>query len=239
MRRLFFVVLSILLANSTALALTVTLNPVGTSYVRSQASDGSTINNDTLYPTTLPYPNSHSVTQGGSSSSTDYDLSDASFEITMEHERETANNAHGLSLAFIYFTVDQNVDYLLEGVYTAVDAAGRSIVQLASLYDNTDSSSSFYGRQESDHTPNESFTLGLAEGDNSNSVSCCLTGTLLAGHEYLFHYYNIVNAAAGSPSAATADGYVRLTFVPEPSTALLLAGGLAGLAAAGRRRSRH
>lgn len=39
-------------------------------------------------------------------------------------------------------------------------------------------------------------------------------------------------------SNAVIDSSVTATFVPEPTTALMLAGGLGGLAAAGRRRSR-
>jgi hypothetical protein len=50
--------------------------------------------------------------------------------------------------------------------------------------------------------------------------------------------FRIIGSAAGSDSPRGFDN-IQLQAIPEPHTALLLATGLAGLAAAGRRRSLH
>ena len=84
MARLLLVVLSALLANSSAHALTITLNPGSTtSSVVVSVRDG-TFTSNTLSPATLPFVNTDLLTQGSSSSDTDYDFTNASFEITMQ-----------------------------------------------------------------------------------------------------------------------------------------------------------
>ena len=69
------------------------------------------------------------------------------------------------------------------------------------------------------------------------SCTGSLTGTLLAGHYYVFSYRSDVSMlyeASPIPSA-TAAGFVALSFIPEPSTALLVTLGLVGLAVKRRR----
>lgn len=218
MVRLFSVVSSILLASSAALAQTVTLNP-GTyrSSVRSYAWGGSTTPKSILYPMVIPYSKDQLVQAGDSSSHAHYELSNSGFQITMDHARATMQYANAASEGGLFFTVDQNVEYVMEGVYTASDPDGRTVLQTAWLYDLTDNDFVFDARQESWATANESFTLGLQEGDYANTMSGSLIGTLLAGHSYELTYRTLLYAYTGaSTSPATATGYFRMAFVPEP-----------------------
>jgi hypothetical protein len=96
----------------------------------------------------------------------------------------------------------------------------------------------FRGTQASDQTPNESFILGNQEGDDYNFLTGSLTGTLSAGHRYVFYYDAWMEQNTPlSSSFATATGYVQLTIVPEPSTAILVGLGLASFATRLSRRS--
>ncbi len=74
-------------------------------------------------------------------------------------------------------------------------------------------------RQISISTPDESFTLGLQEGDQMNAVTGSLEGTLIAVHVYGLRYENHIHAyPTESPSSATASGFVKLTLVkPVPA----------------------
>ncbi len=102
----------------------------------------------------------------------------------------------------------------------------------------------FQNVQVSLQTRNESFTLGLAQGDDHNSMVGSLSGILLAGQDYEFGYdFVLGNFSSASTAAATASGSISLSFtsVPEPSTGLLFGLGLLSvlrLDALQRRRSR-
>jgi hypothetical protein len=237
MTRVLLAVLSFFLAVPTASALTVTLNVGGTSYLAATAQDGVSADTQYLYPAALPDLTNATATLSGASSTVYSDLSNAAFEISFDHVRTGSYQSAAHATAFIYFSVDEDVDYLLEGTYTAIDPDGRRVVQQAGLYDFTAGSGLFSNTQHSDATPNETFTLGLAEGDAANGLAGSLTGTLIAGHEYRLQVTNYMQAVpSASPSGASASGYTRLSFVPEPATALLLLSG--ALAITARRELR-
>ena len=50
-------------------------------------------------------------------------------------------------------------------------------------------------------TLNESFTLGMVEGDTLNTDTGSLTGVLLAGHDYALFYHAHIESR-GLPSSA-------------------------------------
>ncbi len=104
------------------------------------------------------------------------------------------------------------------------------------LTDVTEDVILFLGTQESEATPNESFTVGRQGGDLSNSLEGSRSGALVAGHVYALEYIACIKADPAATLSATASGFFRLTLgaPPIPTPALgppgLLA--LAGLLAA-------
>ena len=116
----------------------------------------------------------------------------------------------------LLFTADANSGYVLEGVYTAIDANGWRTAMQVHLYDQTAADYLFQNIQRSNATPNESFTLGLEDGDLSPVLVGSLTGNLLAGHQYqLYFRIYISNTANEDTTPATASGTLSLTFVSE------------------------
>ncbi|MBW2267847.1 MAG: PEP-CTERM sorting domain-containing protein [Deltaproteobacteria bacterium] len=230
--------LGLLLPGLSASALTVTLNGSGTSYLTSTATDVSgPSSSETVNPAALPYSYTSTNVDGGASSESVYALTNAGFDITLDHSRVSALNSSAISYGNIRFSVDQNIDYVASGSYSAVDSGGRQIYLNMNMYDVTASATVFQSFQLSEATPNESFTLGGSGGDSSNQLLGSLTGTLIAGHEYSLNYNAFIKAyPTASTSGATASGSVSLTFIPEPSTALLLGLGLIGFGASRRRR---
>lgn len=228
---------ALFLLTPPASALTVTLNGAGTSYMYTAADDRSGGDAyETLYPTALPYSDTSTSVDGGASSESEYDLSDAGFDITFDHSRVSTLDSYGYSAGLIYFSVDQDVDYVASGSYSVVDPDGRSVLLNTLLWDLTAASSLFVSQQESNATPNESFTLGGTGGDYYNNNTGSLTGTLIAGNDYRLYYaIDLYTSPSASTSGATATGSVSLSFVPEPGTGLLVMTGVLGLALRRRR----
>jgi hypothetical protein len=223
---------------SSASALSVTLNGGGyNSFAASKArTTYPTEVLESLVPGSIPYFDSSTVADGDASAGTVVSLTDTGFIITFDHIRTTASNSVGQTGGAIYFSVDEDVFYEAAGAYTAVDSEGRLISLDNYLNDFTTQGPTIFATHvQSNSTPNESFVLGVAGGDFSNNVYGPLTGTLVAGHVYEWGFNAVICTfcrAVSNPSAtgATASGFVSLSFVPEPSTALLMGLGLAGLA---------
>jgi hypothetical protein len=231
-------VLALLLPGLPATAWTITLNGGGTSSLKTRTADGPpTVVAEFVNPTVLPFDYISTSVDGDASSESVYSLSNDAFGITFDHARVSTYQSLGHSNGVIFFSVDENIDYIASGSYSAVDSDGRETYLWAELHDSTIGSVVFENLQWSQATPNESFTLGGAEGDFDNISTGSLTGTLIAGHDYTFEYNVFIQAdPTASASGAIATGGVALTFIPEPSTALLLGCGLVGFAARGRRR---
>ena len=200
-----------------AFAVTITLNDGGPSFIRSTAYDGATIDvSETYNPTSLPSSGTVGAGVGASSTTTDHTLSSASFEFSFDHTREGTRNAYSESDGSLNFSVDADGGYLLEGVYTAIDADGQWTAMEVHLYDRTAANYVFQNLQRSSPTPDESFTLGLEDGDLSSVLVGSPTGNLLAGHQYqLYFRMDIWNSADQDTTPATASGNLSLTFVPE------------------------
>ena len=109
------------------------------------------------------------------------------------------------------FTADANTTYSLSGEFKASDASTAGYLYFESfLRDLTSSTTLAYSNQVSGGTLNESFVLGGSGGDNSNIFAGSLTGSLIAGHQYNWHYYALTEAYPDADGGATATGYARL-----------------------------
>jgi hypothetical protein len=220
-----------------AFAVSITLNGGSSSFIKSTAYDGTDYDAPSHYPASLPDSGTVYANGGESSATTSYTLSNEGFEFTFDHARTGTDTAYSESEGSLYFSGDSDGSYVLGGVYTAIDEQGRLTSMEVRLYDQTTRDYLFRNLQRSNTTPNESFTLGLEEGDLSSILVGSLTGTLRAGHEYQLYFRDyIYNGAAEATTLATATGTLSLIFAPEPSTFLLFASGLVGLAAVRRRR---
>ena len=186
----------------------------------------------------LPDANTSTSIDGGASAVSNYDFDNSGFDITFSHSRVDTYFSQGWSYGYTYFSVDQNVDYVASGWYTAVDpdGDGRAVYFRSFLEDMTTASRVFDSLQSSESTPNESFTLGLSEGDDNNIDLGSLAGTLIAGREYQFYYTAYIQTVnPPNASSATGSGGISLSFVPEPGAGLLLTTAILGVALRRRR----
>jgi hypothetical protein len=235
MSRLFLSLLLSLGIASSASALNITLGSA--SYVFAYADDlAGPYGSNSYAPTHLPDAGTVTASDGANTTNTSYDLANSGLSIGIDQMINDAP-APMTSEVRIFFTPDSDVDYAISGIYSAVDPVGRYIALDALLTDHLTSTALYYFSNVSLGTTNESFTLGVPSGNFLAVETGALTGTLLAGHVYSLYVYAELNPFGNSStSAARGTGYVSLSFVPEPSTGLLVIAGLLGLA--GWRRVR-
>ena len=224
---------------SSVSAATITLSD---SYLAAMAdaNDGSQRDEDIVH-LSLFSSGTLAASQGGENSAVEYDLSKAGFEITFSHARAAApNSVSAESIGQIYFSTDRNIDYSVDGAYSAIDPEGREIYIRVFLVDYTDGWDDyvelFHNVQISENTPDESLLLGHQTAEY-NLLRGSATGTLIANRLYEFYFLTYIDSSlTGASGAATATGFVSLTFVPEPGTGLLAMSGLLVLAVGRRRR---
>jgi hypothetical protein len=234
------ILLSLVIA-SPALAVNVALGPGTTVASAGADSDNATpVPQDFAYPTSIPESGTVSASEGTNTSATEFDLSNSALVIRFDHSRDAANDARSFGSAAIYFTVSEDIDYLLSGTYSASDTFGRLTQFKASLFDETLGTVNYDAFYDSRYTPNESFTLGQYGGDTVYNEYGALSGTLVAGHQYRFLVdAGIRGLREETPSRADATGLTSLIFVPEPSTGLLVIAGLLGFAIRGENRTKE
>jgi hypothetical protein len=213
-----------------------------TTYARFDGLSGGTT--ETVNPTTLPYSHTSSSSDGTSLCESQYTLSDAGLDLTFNHIKPIAALAGGSikSHGRINFAVDQDVDFVAEGSYTAAGPAGQKVYLYANLLDESVPYSAdaflFRSTQSSIATANEHFTLGESGGDDFNFLDGPLTGTLIAGHVYSMQYDANLDGSFGSNVySSTATGSLTLTFIsntpPVPSAnslGLVILSALMGIA---------
>jgi hypothetical protein len=194
---------------------------------------GSGIVDEDRTPTSLPYTDAVSITGETASLLSTYDFSNAGFSQTFDYARGASWS--GETDLQIYFSVDDNVAYMAEGVLSATDSVGGPIRFEVLIYDRTIGSYLLESDRASIATPNEIFRLGETGGDYKNDFAGALAGTLIAGHEYALLYSFDVAKGLQYPegeipeySDATFSGNISLSFsaIPEPSTGLLVTLGL-------------
>ena len=237
-------VLGVMLPNvAEALTVTITSNYVGTC-----ASDGPG-GCSAFIGTTIPASQSISAIYGTSTSNTDINYSILGDQTILSHDfqHSRAGGAYHYAQTYanaIVFTVDIDTIYTLSGYYTVDDVSGAGTSYLNGyLYDQTSNSILLSSTQSSQNTADESFILGLTEGDASNNLEGSLTGDLLAGHSYVWRFNAYTQAYPDADGGASAVGNVTLKIggseaVPLPAAFPLLASGLGGLGLLGWRRKR-
>jgi hypothetical protein len=161
--------------------------------------------------------------------------------VTLEHTRGATENAFAQTIMNLLFRVDMAVQYVLEGRYSALDPDGRHLSQVVILRGGAPGAPPlFWGIQISEQTPNETLVVGETEGDTTNALIGSTTGMLLPGFEYqILATFVLQNGPAPPGGPASASGYLRLSFVPEPSATLLWLAGAVLLAATRRGRLRR
>ena len=141
------------------------------------------------------------------------------------------------------FEVDEDVDYTISGSYSVVSTDGRFVQLSVWLFDLDVEENLFESEQVSVSTPNESFTLGMLEGDSSNSSLGSLTGTLHAGQAYGLMLEVQIRSPASSTTPATASGSLSFSIGQQPEVPSLGPAGIAllcsALALAGRSSVRR
>ena len=176
---------------------------------------------DNLEFFSFPSSDSRSINEGLDFASASYALSPDRFDISFSLAYDT-NSVRARASAEIDFSVTVPTTYTLSGVFAAenldevANQFGQS-QQRVYLEDRTAGGFPvgavlFDGVQFSTTTASSSFVLG-----DAGVAAGSLTGILVPGHRYRYHYEAFVIAPnSGSISQATASESFTVSFAPEP-----------------------
>lgn len=170
----------------------------------------------------------------------DYDLSSLAFEFDYLTTRLDAEDDSAATEGTVFFWVDEDVDYALEGDFSMSDPSGHLALFDVALVDLTTATTLYATAHNSAGAVDAAFDLGIDGFEVILEGST--TGTLLAGHVYRFSFSPQTVVFGGPPengTVGTGTGSLSLVFVPEPHPAALVAAALAGLAAVAPRSGRR
>jgi hypothetical protein len=233
------VIASMLWATSSAPANAVTIT-VTLGGGRSAAWDGT--GPDATNVVTLASPpffnGPATAVDGSSSSSTTYDFTNSELLIEFTHARTGANSG-GYAYSddsvpgALGFRVDSPITALISGAYTVSDTGSGDRVFFELVLSGESQATLHQTKLESRVSANESFVVGQNGGDLTDIVLGSTTQLLVPGITYTLNWIALIQdlRSDAGDTGATANGFFSIQFVPEPSTALLFALGLAGLAA--------
>lgn len=225
---------------SNAAAFTIMLDPGSNNSVVTSDACFGTCSNDVDNPIGIPQTSFTSASQGGSSSLINWDLTATGFDFTVSQTAGPQEQESAVSDATIYFSLDEDVDYLVAGTYFHDNASDNSMVLQVQLREASGGPNLFRHVNQSFGSGDVTVDVGTANAGTLD-LTGSLGGTLTAGTEYrLFISYrleDIIFDFSGSEANGTGSLSLGFTPVPEPSSAALLTVGLMMLTARRRRRA--
>lgn len=237
-----FALAAAMLAFGQANAAIVTIN---SNLVRAVVGEVGGPGGFTSYSGGTTIPLSHLVQTTGSNPLDEYakvqlDYSASAGVTTFNHafdlSREGAlDNFSQTYDSTLKFTADSNTTYDVSGSMLVADIDGSSgkVFFHTSLFNVTTNTLVFEFENQSESTPNESFTLGTNGGELYNFQYGTLTGSLVAGNQYSWQTDTYIKATPDPDNGASATGFFKLIIggniastepVPEPSSILTLTG---------------
>ena len=178
-----------------------------------------------------------SATRGANESSASYSVDGSGFSMVFDHTRGELQTGQPIlplvnTTVELFFTVDEPGTYVLDGQFDFVDPVGKRAYLQVFIQDLTGGATPYNKFEENQAATNESFRVDM-------NFTGALIGSLVPGNEYRLWVQALSSDTLGSaPSTSTGSGSFSLTVIPEPSTAMLVAIGVAALGAS-RRHARR